>query len=751
VALIVQALQTDPTHLSDYNRFPQIFELAGAIGNAATKSWQDGTALSAASAAAPALFAQIGRSGDPHLEDWPGNGMAVVNPDLVFYGVSWSGKTEGWALLRGKSGWIQLIPPRGTPNVRQDIKLVNGNHTVDIYKGQASLASSNIPEIAAGQANVIKTLLLGLDTLAPPGFNLATGVANNNELIEYLVGNPSEDKDVLLSLWSALNLSEADDWLSVFKKVVELFKDKGAVQRIIRWVYRGSDADSEKLWRYCKSANKWLDGMLKIMKVYDIGNEFAPFVGQFLLNRDHYAYFINVNNGVLTEGWKRIPPSVVLTASTATPRVNQTVSFSATGTTDDSDPLANLYFRWDYDGSGTWDRDWTKGAATDSHAYSTIGPYQCVVEARDSQGLIGSAFWLLYVQPQPGASISINVTPDAGSWRLIGPAGFATVTGTGDRLAGSAITNCPAGQYTLSCNDNVAGYNPPPPETKTLASGGTIAFTPTYTPEGGPNEITINLPGNVPLVLVRIPAGSFQMGSPDTERSRWSNEGPVHTVNIAYAFYMGKYEVTQRQWQVLMGTNPAHDYGVGDNYPVYNVSWNDCQSFITALNTHMTNTGQEPATFRLPSEAEWEYACRAGTQTRFFFGDSLSVDDGWTDGPAGVLPGNRSDYMWFGANNSPYGSKQVGTKLPNQFGLYDMSGNVWEWCQDWYHSSYTGAPTNGNAWESPAGSYRVIRGGNWHHYARNCRSAGGRDYDPPGNRSSYIGRFPFGFRLLRTQ
>jgi len=270
---------------------------------------------------------------------------------------------------------------------------------------------------------------------------------------------------------------------------------------------------------------------------------------------------------------------------------------------------------------------------------------------------------------------------------------------------------------------------------------------------GAQNEITVRLPGNVPLVLVRVPAGSFQMGSPDTERSRSGDEGPVHTVNIAYDFYMGKYELTQRQWLAVMGSwpdptrNPPNypQFGLGDNYPAWDISWNDCQNFITALNTHVTNTGQGPATFRLPSEAEWEYACRAGTQTRFFFGDSLSVPDGFEDGPAGTLPGNRSDYMWYGGNNSPSGSKPVGTKLPNQFGLYDMSGNVREWCQDWRHNSYTGAPTDGSAWETPVGSMRVHRGSAWNYDAWDCRSACRTFGNAPDWRSPFIG-----VRLSRT-
>lgn len=262
------------------------------------------------------------------------------------------------------------------------------------------------------------------------------------------------------------------------------------------------------------------------------------------------------------------------------------------------------------------------------------------------------------------------------------------------------------------------------------------------------DEVTIMLPGDVPLVLVRIPAGSFQMGSPDTERERGSDEGPVHTVNIAYDFYIGKYELTQQQWLAVMGIwpgrAPSSMYGLGDNYPAYFISWNDCQDFISALNTYVTNTGQGPATFQLPSEAEWEYACRAGTQTRFFFGDSLSVGDYREDGPAGVLPGNRSDYMWYAGNNSPYGLKPVGTLLPNQFGLYDMSGNLLEFCQDWYNDSYTGAPADGSAWETPSGSDRVLRGGGWSLYATYCRSAFREPFDPVGRNNAQ------GMRLLRA-
>ncbi|OPZ15000.1 MAG: Serine/threonine-protein kinase pkn1 [candidate division BRC1 bacterium ADurb.BinA364] len=234
----------------------------------------------------------------------------------------------------------------------------------------------------------------------------------------------------------------------------------------------------------------------------------------------------------------------------------------------------------------------------------------------------------------------------------------------------------------------------------------------------------VYLPGGVALALARIPAGSFQMGRAANERSSYEWEDPQHAVTIGYDFYLARTETTQAQWQAVMGTNPAHTYGTGANYPVYFVSWDDCQAFVAALNG--LGLG---GTFRLPSEAEWEYACRSGAQTRFFFGDSLGVEDEDQDGLAEGLPGNRSDYMWWWFNcqgnaNGAYGAKPVGSKLPNSFGLYDMSGNVWEFCQDYWHPDYTGAPADGSPWLAPPSIYRVVRGGAWSFYAYYGRSAG---------------------------
>jgi formylglycine-generating enzyme required for sulfatase activity len=253
-------------------------------------------------------------------------------------------------------------------------------------------------------------------------------------------------------------------------------------------------------------------------------------------------------------------------------------------------------------------------------------------------------------------------------------------------------------------------------------------------------ELTIYLPGNVPLVLVRIPAGTFMMGRYPGELDSSSDEDPRHQITINQNFYMGKYEITQRQWLALMGSWPGTAPSEGGDYPAYYVSWNDAKDFITALNTHIENTAQGFVTVRLPSEAEWEYACRAGTTTRYYFGDSLDCGYQCEDCVAGVLPGNRSDYMWYCGISSPSGSKPVGGKLPNAFGLYDMSGNVSEWCEDDYHSSYTSAPSDGSVWvDSPRGASRVARGGFYNYHAKRCRSAQRGDNELPDNRINNLG------------
>jgi formylglycine-generating enzyme required for sulfatase activity len=221
---------------------------------------------------------------------------------------------------------------------------------------------------------------------------------------------------------------------------------------------------------------------------------------------------------------------------------------------------------------------------------------------------------------------------------------------------------------------------------------------PTSTNPSSTNSSSSSLPrtrtNQAGIEFMLIPAGSFMMGSTNGA----DNEKPVHQVTISQAFYMGKYEVTQGQWQSVMGNNPSHFKDCGGNCPVEEVSWDDAQNFINKLNE--SNDGFR---YRLPTEAEWEYACRAGT--------------------TGDYAGNLSEMAWYSENS---GSKThaVGGKQPNAWGLADMHGNVWEWCQDGYHETYYGAPTDGSAWLSGGEQKgRVLRGGSWVSNATYLRSA----------------------------
>jgi formylglycine-generating enzyme required for sulfatase activity len=227
-----------------------------------------------------------------------------------------------------------------------------------------------------------------------------------------------------------------------------------------------------------------------------------------------------------------------------------------------------------------------------------------------------------------------------------------------------------------------------------------------YPRPGSEKELTADLGSGVKMELVWVPAGSFQMGSPDSEQDwavtqgakrEWVEpEGPVDTVELD-GFWMGKYEVTQEQYEAVMGKNPSNFKGAKN--PVEQVSWNDAADFCRKA----SQTGKG---FRLPTEAEWEYACRAGSRTRFCFGD---------------LDGSLGDYAWYDGNSGKQ-THPVGEKKPNAWGLYDMHGNAWEWCGDWYADRY-GAGSAKNPTGPSSGSSRVRRGGGWGSSARDCRGA----------------------------
>ena len=226
-------------------------------------------------------------------------------------------------------------------------------------------------------------------------------------------------------------------------------------------------------------------------------------------------------------------------------------------------------------------------------------------------------------------------------------------------------------------------------------------------------EEKADLGAGIKLDMVLIPAREFQMGSPESEKYHQDN-ALQHEVTLTKPFYMGKYEVTQEQWESVMGNNPS-SRTKGAKLPVTNVSWEDCQEFIKKLN-EKTSGG-----YRLPTEAEWEYSCRAGTTTAYSYGDNLTKSDANIDGDS---------------------IKAVGSYRPNAFGLYDMHGNVWEWCNDWYGSLQDGEVTDPKG--AATGSSRVLRGGSFINDVSAARSSL-RFVGTPTFRGTDLG-----FRLVKT-
>jgi formylglycine-generating enzyme required for sulfatase activity len=244
------------------------------------------------------------------------------------------------------------------------------------------------------------------------------------------------------------------------------------------------------------------------------------------------------------------------------------------------------------------------------------------------------------------------------------------------------------------------------------------------------------LPKGLNLEMVAIPSGRFKMGSPENEQGRIEHEGPIHHVTIQ-PFFLGKYPITQAQWRIVarlpeeqssLDPNPANFEG--DDRPVEQVSWLDAIEFCLRLSNA---TGR---TYRLPSEAEWEYACRAGTTTPFYFGETIT----------GKLVNYASEivYRQEASFKSSKQTNPVGQFPPNRFGLFDMHGNVWEWCQDHWHNNYVRAPNNGSAWLlKDENTTPILRGGSRLNDPKLCRSAS-RDFKiDPGCRST-----DFGFRVV---
>jgi formylglycine-generating enzyme required for sulfatase activity len=240
----------------------------------------------------------------------------------------------------------------------------------------------------------------------------------------------------------------------------------------------------------------------------------------------------------------------------------------------------------------------------------------------------------------------------------------------------------------------------------------------------------------LPGVQRDVPKGCFQMGCVSGIGCA-DDEEPVHRVCLD-GFWLGKYEVTQAQWEKIMGSNPSNF--PGDSHPVEKVSWHDVQQFLQRLNGNAGKT-----MYRLPTEAEWEYAARAGTTTSRFWGDD--PDDACQYANVHDQTSKQVNTFEWEVHHCDDGyavTAPVGSFHPNAFGLYDMSGNVWEWCQDWYSSEYYAKSSGENSQGPSSGKSRVLRGGSWYDNPHSCRSAS-RNWGHPGNR--YYSR---GFRVVSS-
>ena len=276
-------------------------------------------------------------------------------------------------------------------------------------------------------------------------------------------------------------------------------------------------------------------------------------------------------------------------------------------------------------------------------------------------------------------------------------------------VSNAAVSNAAVSNANDVIQDNVSTSSTSSSQSATTTATG---FSSTPSLSSSSNTISIPVKNGIAIDMVKVEAGTFMMGATSEMQNPYDGEKPVRQVTLTNDYYMGKYEVTQALWQAVTGKNPSHFKG--DDLPVEQVSWKDCQKFISKLNSM---TGRK---FRLPTEAEWEYAARGGKKSRGYqySGSSNISDVAWYDGNSGSKP------------------HPVGTKQANELGIYDMTGNVGEWCHDWYGSYVRSSQTNPTG--AVSGSYRVGRGGSWKFKARGCRSSG-RSSVTPDVRSNCLG------------
>ena len=364
-------------------------------------------------------------------------------------------------------------------------------------------------------------------------------------------------------------------------------------------------------------------------------------------------------------------------------------------------PAGTHYLR--VSGSGTPEYTLRLEAVPDDHG-DTRGAATAIavgagVAARGRLQGVGDVDWFQFQTTAANTFITAYTVSEGDTVGELHAAGVAVVTDYDSGSGGNfrIVANVPAGTHYLRVSGSgVAEY--------------------TLRLEAVPNDHTLELEAGYPMEFVWVPAGSFVMGSPEDEG--YSDERQ-HEVRISQGFLMGKYEVTQGEWEAVMGENPSHFTECGSRCPVEQVSWDDVQEFIRRLNEREFGSGH---VYRLPTEAEWEYAARART--------------------TGARHGELDEVAWY-SENSNRTTHPVGQKWANAWGLHDMLGNVREWTADWYGKYPSGAVADPQGPDT--GSGRVVRGGSWLDFAGRVRAAFRQDYSP----ASRYGNI--GFRLVRTE